>query len=130
MISQLSSCSNKKTNIEPNEQSILPQDKHIISVFQTEGWGNTEKAVALINEYANKINLKVKIKRTVIKTDADVKKYKFIGSPTIRINGLDLDPKARDTKGFGFTWRLMNWTQGASATEKMLNNAFIEAGWI
>ena len=37
MISQLSSCSNKKTNIEPNEQSILPQDKHIISVFQTEG---------------------------------------------------------------------------------------------
>lgn len=37
-----------------------------------------------------------------IKTDEMAKEYHFIGSPTIVINGQDIDPKARDAKVTGY----------------------------
>jgi len=47
--------------------------------------------------------LEVSIERIIVKTDEDVQKYKFTGSPTVRIRGLDVDPAARDATQFGFT---------------------------
>lgn len=37
-----------------------------------------------------------------IDTDEKAKNYHFIGSPTIRINGEDLDPSAREAKVTGY----------------------------
>ena len=43
------------------------------------------------------------IDQVVIETEEDVQKHKFIGSPTVRIKGLDVDPGARSVTQFGFT---------------------------
>ena len=43
------------------------------------------------------------IERIEIKTDSDVETHKFIGSPAVRINGLDVDPAARLVTQYGFT---------------------------
>lgn len=37
-----------------------------------------------------------------IETDEMAKEYNFIGSPTIRINGGDIDPRAREAKVTGY----------------------------
>lgn len=37
-----------------------------------------------------------------IETDEMAQEHNFIGSPTIRINGEDIDPKARDVKVAGY----------------------------
>jgi len=49
------------------------------------------------------VNLEVKVVRITVETEDDVKKYGFFGSPTVRINGLDIDPTVRQVKDFGFT---------------------------
>ena len=64
---------------------------------------NTERAVALIKEYARKIDVDINIQRVLVKTDEDVQRHKFIGSPTVRINGLDVDRNARSATQYGFT---------------------------
>jgi hypothetical protein len=64
---------------------------------------NTERAVALIKEYAKNIDVDINIQRVLIKTDEDVQRHKFIGSPTVRINGLDVDRNARSATQYGFT---------------------------
>jgi hypothetical protein len=47
--------------------------------------------------------LNIQIERIVVRTDADVEKHKFLGSPTVRINGLDVEPSARSNTQYGFT---------------------------
>jgi hypothetical protein len=64
---------------------------------------NTERAVALIKEYAKNIDVDINIQRVLVKTDQDVQRHKFIGSPTVRINGLDIDRNARSATQYGFT---------------------------
>ncbi|MCZ6837144.1 MAG: hypothetical protein O7G85_15320 [Planctomycetota bacterium] len=38
----------------------------------------------------------------IVRTEADVQKHKFIGSPTVRINGLDVEPTSRLSTAYGF----------------------------
>jgi len=77
--------------------------KRTVTVLHTEGCGNTPRAIALVKQYAEATGVVLTIEQIVVKTDEDVGKYKFIGSPTVRINGLDVDQTARSATQFGFT---------------------------
>lgn len=48
------------------------------------------------------LGLKEDFEMVNIETDKMAKEYHFIGSPTIRINGEDLDPRAREAKVTGY----------------------------
>jgi len=128
------SCNDKKNQAEVrggiSEKTQKPNMKRIITVYQSEGWANIERAVALVQEYAKRTKIEVEIQRVTVASEADVQRHKFLGSPTMRINGLDISPDTRSSTQYGFGWRLIDWTQGASTTETMLHSAFIEAGWI
>ncbi len=58
-----------------------------------------------------------------IKTEADVQRWKFIGSPTIRFNGLD--PFDQGTSNFGMECRVFNTPDGLIGwpTKQMLIDA-------
>jgi len=49
---------------------------------------------------------------------------RFLGSPTVRVNGLDIDPTAWERQSYGLTRR----RYGASAmpTEEMIARALVE----
>jgi hypothetical protein len=49
------------------------------------------------------VGLEIHIDRVVVRTDAEVQEHKFLGSPTVRINGLDIEPSARSSTQYGFT---------------------------
>ena len=59
--------------------------------------------VTLIQEFCNKKKIEPSFDYIVIKSDEDLMKYKFIGSPSIRINNLDVDPNARSITDYGFS---------------------------
>jgi hypothetical protein len=58
-----------------------------------------------------------------IKTEADVQRWKFIGSPTIRIDGID--PFDQGTSNFGLECRVFNTPDGLIGwpTKQMLIDA-------
>ncbi len=49
------------------------------------------------------MGLEIDIERVLVRTDADVQQMKFLGSPTVRINGLDIEPSARSRTEYGFS---------------------------
>jgi hypothetical protein len=59
--------------------------------------------VTLIKNFAEKIRIEVIFEHIVIEDEKDVEKHKFIGSPTVRINNLDIDPCARNIESYGFS---------------------------
>jgi len=49
------------------------------------------------------MDLSIEIERIVLQTDEDAQRHKFIGSPTVRIFGLDVIPDARLATQYGLT---------------------------
>ena len=120
----LLSCSSPEVN------PTIQASDHTVVILYSGNWKNADRAVALIEDFAAKTTIQLVIRKTLIETEKDVLDHKFIGSPTIRIGGLDVDPSARSVSRFGFYWRLDNWLKDAVAAEEILRNAFREAGWI
>ena len=51
------------------------------------------KTKRLLKEVLKELNLKAKVKEILIDSKEKAKKYGFVGSPTIRINGEDIQEK-------------------------------------
>jgi hypothetical protein len=49
-----------------------------------------------------------------IESVEDAEAHRFLGSPTVRVNGTDVDPDARDRRDFGMKCRLYRTNDGQS----------------
>ncbi len=74
-----------------------------IKIVHLAGCSATPKTISLVEKMAEYLGIKIQLKNIVIKTTEDAQEYRHIGSPTVQINGLDIDPGARDVKQFGLT---------------------------
>ncbi len=59
------------------------------------GCPNVKPALKLLKEVLKEKGIKDKIEVIEIKSEADAKRYKFLGSPSIQINGLDIEKEKR-----------------------------------
>jgi hypothetical protein len=73
-----------------------------IVVLYNEGCPATSKTVELIEECLYELGLHVELRKVLVKTREEAVERKFLGSPTVQVNGIDIDPGARDAKVFGF----------------------------
>ena len=71
-----------------------------IVILQSGALGNVERAVARLREVLAELSLKVPVERITVATPAEIEKHRFLGSPTIQIGGLDIDPDARARTDF------------------------------
>lgn len=59
--------------------------------------------MALIKEVAGELGIEMDFKHVIIETPEQTRRNRFIGSPTVQINGLDIEPSARQSDQFGLT---------------------------
>src|SRR5216683_7826448 len=76
-----------------------------IEVLYFEGCPNHLPAVERIRETLKSLGLEEEIHQVVVHTPADAEAQAFVGSPSIRINGADIEPWARTAKTFGLSCR-------------------------
>jgi hypothetical protein len=60
------------------------------------------------------IDEEVELRR--VETAEDAERYRFLGSPTVRVNGEDVDPTAKDRDDFGLECRLYRTEEGLART--------------
>ena len=65
-----------------------------------ESW---EKALFELNLALSELGLKEEIEEKVIKTQSEAERHKFLGSPTIFINGKDVDATSEQAKDVAFS---------------------------
>ena len=64
------------------------------------------EARRLLQETMAELNLNVSVKEIEVLTDEDAERLAFPGSPTIRVNGLDVDPAGAAQMGTALTCRV------------------------
>lgn len=62
-------------------------------------------AMEIVRETLNSLDRQDEIRQTEIRTLAEAEAMGFVGSPSIRINGVDIEPWARTTTAFGLSCR-------------------------
>lgn len=76
---------------------------HKIRLLHTQGCHAYHQAFDEIEKVLKEKGLLVQFEVILITSEEEAKKYKFFGSPTIQINGEDVDPKAKMVTKYGIS---------------------------
>ena len=74
-----------------------------VKVVSLEKCSATDLTISWVNEVAGELDVEIDFEHVVVKTREDAIAQRHIGSPTVQINGLDIDPGARAINQFGIT---------------------------
>jgi hypothetical protein len=73
-----------------------------VHVLYTEDCPATPPTIALIHQAAAEMSLSIQLQTTLVSSPEQASELRFLGSPTILVNGLDIDPSARSKSAYGF----------------------------
>lgn len=96
-----------------------------IEVLYFDGCPNHEPTVARVREVVRKLGVDAHITEVRVTQDDDCVALKFLGSPTVLVNGRDIDPACREGVRYGFACRTFAG-QGVPPAS-MIEQAILEA---
>jgi hypothetical protein len=74
-----------------------------IRILYTEGCVNTPQTVQRVRDVAQDMGIAIEIAQVLVTTQDQADEHRFLGSPTVQVNGQDIEPAARKASSFGFT---------------------------
>ena len=92
-----------------------------IDVLYFQGCPNHLPAVALAKEVVAGLGITAQIQELQIATPTQAVEHRFLGSPSIHVNGLDIDPNAKARTDYSFSCRM--YGQSPLPTKEMLQTA-------
>ena len=72
-----------------------------VKVASLERCGATQPTIDLVKNTAKELGLAIDFEYVAISTREQANSHRHLGSPTIQINGLDIEPAARNADQFG-----------------------------
>jgi copper chaperone CopZ len=76
-----------------------------VQVLFFEGCPNHQGTVKLAGEVVAQLGLEAQVEEVEVRTSEDVQRLRFLGSPTVLVDGIDIEPAARERTDFGFCCR-------------------------
>jgi len=73
---------------------------NVVEILYTDACPFWKETMKMIDEVMKELNLAATVKKTRITSEEEAKRYGFPGSPTVRVNGVDIDPAARDMPSY------------------------------
>jgi len=73
-----------------------------VRVLFSEGCDNTPPTIDLIEKISSELGIEINLKTVPVESQDQAQQWKFLGSPTVQVNGLDIEPSARSATAFGF----------------------------
>lgn len=77
-----------------------------IELLYFSGCPTYEEAETLIEDVVRAVGVPAEIESHEVKTEEDASRLGFLGSPTVRVDGVDIDPVARASKDYGLKCRV------------------------
>lgn len=83
---------------------VQPHTRRIVDVrvLYTEGCAATPTTVGLVASVARELDIQVRLQQVLVASPEQAAELRFLGSPTVQVNGLDVDPAARQHTHYGF----------------------------
>jgi len=73
---------------------------NIVEILYTDACPFWKETLKTINDVVKELNIVITVKKTRITSEEEARRHRFPGSPTVRINGVDIDPAAKETEGY------------------------------
>lgn len=83
-----------------------------IELLYFAGCPTYKRAEELLKEVLEDIRAEASVEVKKIDSPEQAEAEKFLGSPSIRVNGVDIDPAARESFDFGLKCRIYHTAQG------------------
>ncbi len=78
----------------------------MIEVLYFAGCPNRDSAVTLARDVVRALRVDDAIREVEVTTDADAERLRFLGSPTVRVDGVDIDPEAASRTDYSLCCRI------------------------
>jgi hypothetical protein len=100
-----------------------------IEVLFFEGCPNRGSAVVRVQEVLREEGISAEVVEVNVTEPSMARELRFLGSPTVRVNGLDAEPEARAACGYGMMCRTYaaNGRREGMPTRETLREAIREA---
>jgi hypothetical protein len=100
-----------------------------VEILYFEGCPNHEPARALVERLARELRVEPEIELVEVADPEAAVALRFLGSPTVRVDGVDVEPGAAERRDFAFSCRIYRREGGASEQpdESWVRDALIEA---
>ncbi len=73
-----------------------------IVVYYTHGCPATPQTVDLIRNCVSELKIRAALREVRVTTQEEAVALRFLGSPTVHVDGRDIDPAARVARDYGF----------------------------
>jgi hypothetical protein len=87
-------------------------NNRIIELLYFAGCPSHERLLPTVEQLAAQSGARLKLRR--VETPEAAERERFLGSPTVRVDGVDVDPTATDRNDFGLKCRIYRSAEGAS----------------
>ena len=78
----------------------------MIEVLYFDGCPNHEPTLALATEVLGQLGLSAEIREVEVRTPEDAERLRFLGSPTVRVDGKDIEPGAETRHDYALSCRI------------------------
>ena len=78
----------------------------MIEILYFSGCPNHEPTVSLAREVLSELGLDAEIREVSVETAEEAETHRFVGSPSVRVNGKDIEPGAQERTDFGLSCRV------------------------
>jgi hypothetical protein len=102
----------------------------LIEVLYVEHCPNFPAALALVRRVAAELGLAVEVRTTMVTDQTTAERVRFVGSPTVRVDGRDVDPEGElageytlECRLYRHEHRLAGYPQERSVREALLGAA-------
>lgn len=77
-----------------------------VRVLYFDGCPHHEGTVRLVRDAARDLGLTVELELVQVRKRDDLEALRFLGSPTVQVNGVDVEPSAQSRSDFAFGCRI------------------------
>lgn len=103
----------------------MRKERTRIEIFYSADCPNHEPTVKLAREVLGELGLEAEVVEVAVETQADAETQRFVGSPSVRVNGRDIEPEAEDRTDFALSCRI--YGTGGVPPRELLVEALREA---
>lgn len=88
------------------------QHRPCVEVLYFDGCPNHEPAIALIERLGRELGLEPEVRLVRVPDQAAAERLRFLGSPTVRVGGTDVEPHADERSGYTLACRVFRTDAG------------------
>ena len=101
----------------------------LVEILYFDGCPNHKPALALVERVSRELGIKPEVRLVNVPDQATAVRLRFLGSPTVRVGGTDVDPRSAERDDYGLSCRVFQTEAGivGQPEERWVRSALIDA---